>query len=279
MLNNQLNQIVMAKLTRRYKRGIHPAFDNKFDLECTKSKILNAGAPELPNISTKFWDATNIKLTIAEYEGDEEGNFYKPDEKYPYRSTISAFQDRLDDLQKSFDRRNQTRALMGMPFEEEMTGEILTKRLQLEASMDVSLSELATLKEWLTKAKEKQEEVRKDTILKYGLQCAVSLRNGKISTIDGQKVFYIDETYPVIKDEESPYDGMAVSDYRKMATMWKAQRRQKRNERLKQLQARAKSEGLIVPKHLPAESLKTVSRTSLPEWPQWAENQLIKQEQ
>lgn len=264
-------------LTRRYKRLVHKAYDDKFDRAIKESRILNAGADTIPSAYTTLWEPTNIKNIIYEYEGDEKGQFYRPDERYPYRAVIASYQDKLDDLKASWKKRNETRRLMGLPVEKEMTGEVLDKKLELEASLDVSISELDTLKEWLSKYTEKAEESRKDSVLRYGLQCSISLLNGKIDTIDGQRVQYIDNQ-PVIQDEHSPYNGMLVGDYRKLSSIVEAQRRQKHVEKLKKLQATCKENCLPIPKKLPAESPKVVSRTSLPPWPDFAQNMFEKEE-
>jgi hypothetical protein len=110
--------------------------------------------------------------------------------------------------------------------------------------------------------------------LRYGPVCTGRLFQGLLSEIDGQVVGRQDDIM-IIRDKRSPYNGMAVSDYRSMSNAWLAQIRRADAEILKQRQAKARAEGKPVPQsHSSISPGIRVKKELLPMWPEGIRNYL-----
>lgn len=255
----------MAKLIKRYKRGEYELYDDKFDHLSTESEVLNSGN-HYWGISSIIWEKKNIENEIYLLTGDKAGNVVNA-YKETLRATIPSLKDQLKDIEKRFEALQEERTVRGFAKLADYPSDLLKEKLELEAKLDVALSEKAYLQERLEKGKEQEEVQRTDDMLKYGLRQQVQLRDGKIDTIDGQKVTYIDGA-PVISDKESQYYGMSVVDYRNLANKWIADRRKNDADKFKKICDALKEKGLPVPTQPKVSSIKSVDKNSLPAYPE-----------
>ena len=99
------------------------------------------------------------------------------------------------------------------------------------------------------------------------------LRNGQLVSIDEQLTAFKDDIL-IISDPASPYNGMAVSDYRDhVVKPWTAERRQmmieKEKQRAKEILKTGKSD---IEVHL---SRRKIHPSTLPKWPVDVPNLLV----
>ena len=262
----------MTRMVKRYARGKFSAYDEKFDYLASTSGILNAGAPIAPSISTIFWDKTNIKSEILKYTGGE-GGFYQVGRELKI-AILPSIKDRLKALHNEFVEYNLNRIKQGFLRSTGYPTALMDKKHVLEAEQDIAITEKETLDIWLKEIIGKEEDARE--VCKFGLLQHICLRDGQIETIDNQKVIYINEI-PVIKDEKSPYSGMAVSDYRELANHWFGKRQSAEEEKFIRLQQEYKDSGRPVPRMMKVSSLKAVEKTSLPKWPEGVKNYFVEE--
>jgi len=192
-------------------------------------------------------------------------------------AAIPAVLQELIELEKQFQRYRQQRINNGfamIPDSPESYPPELKKKLQtLQAKEDVFNEEVS----FLTKALEvyaNSKKVEQDrSVLKYGCKQVAKGGGelGSIRIIDGQNVSLIGGI-PVINDSQSPYDGMAVMDYRSViCKLFQVQRNQIKVIRLAKAQQVAKEAGEPIPTDVSL-GIVAVSRASLPAWPSGVTN-------
>lgn len=258
-------------LIKRYKRSDESVRDyhDKYDKILISSRILNSDA--VPNIGSFIADRKNIEIELMTLVGQENGEYRR--DKLTYTASIPLYEQKLKDLEIKFEKINLERELNGLPTFEQYPTAMQRERLQLEAMLDVLLSEKAFLEERLKAFKKKESDERNSRMLKFGLRQNIQMRESKISEIDGQKVLYMDNI-PVIAEDHSPYWGMSVADYRKLSNIWLENQKKAETERfLKTCEAR-KREGLPLPTMMKVSSSKAVDKSSLPPFPEWAKRLL-----
>lgn len=261
----------MANLVRRYKRGVHKIFDDSYDQRLTGSRILNSGEMNL-SILTLFWTKSNIKYELLKLTGSEKGLYM--DQGDTMQAIIPLLEQKLTNIQINFENMNIEREMRGQAPYEELPANLLKEKLQIEASIDVHLSEKALLEAKLKGWEMQAEQVRETHVLEYGLRCQVQLHDGKITTIDNQRVEYI-EGVPIITDKSSRYYGMSVADFRKLSEQWLTDRRNADAEKLRKMQESDKVNGLPIRKSLPLRTRKTVDVNGLPLFPKEFKNYLV----
>jgi hypothetical protein len=111
-------------------------------------------------------------------------------------------------------------------------------------------------------------------VLRYGLMGVGKMRDGILNVIDGQKCGQTIDGTIIIEDARSPYNGMAVSDYRELIKSWFEHKREIEKNKLRQMQREARENGRIAPTQLPSQAPHKVSRESLPKWPEGVRNHL-----
>jgi len=251
---------------KRYKRGEHKIFDDAYDRYASSSEILNPSA--IAHIGSFIWDKDNIQIELIRLLGSDEKGLYKSYDNLTMKGEIPLLQEKLDRLEVQFNEMNLKREMQGKLVLENYPPDMLNEKLQLEARLDICLSEKQLLEQRLKDGAVLKEQTRKSTMLQYGLRCQMS-RN----EIDGQRTGMLDNKL-IIVDSASPYHGMAVTDYRQLSEKWLQMRRQANNEKLLKIQNEAMAKGLPVPSMLKASSLKTIDKRSLPQFPKEYKNYL-----
>lgn len=251
--------------------SLFPEYNNAVDRYMMASKIFNGGAEKVPSVHTIFFDRRGIEAYILELEGDEEsGKFIKGSEVVLAR--IPTEKAKLSEIAMRFENYKVNRVNQGFEEPKVYPKELLSEYYEVNARLDVYCGELEELKKHLDEFKDEVEQESTEDVLKWGLRGFSKLRHGVIEKIDGQKCSITDSGVVIIDDIRSPYDHMAVSDYRKLAKQWNLDRADADRKKLLRNQQQAKSEGKQIPQALPVKSMLRVSINNLPKWPDWAKN-------
>lgn len=261
------------------KNPEYAIYHNEYDRLRVDSNILNSGN-RVPNAHSILWNKENIESELYRFFGDENGNF-KRSGVY-HAAAIPLIEGKLKAIDKNFKRFQQERVNSGYEKPETMPEDLKQEQLKLFARLDVFNEEAEFLEQQLKKYLEKEKTTDDSMVLAYGLRCAGHLHGTRaknrslvntLKDIDGQTVELVDEVL-VITDIRSPYRGLRVIDYRKLADIWQKERKEAARMRLLKLQEEARKEGLTIPSQLPASSIKKVNKASLPKFPSWAKNYL-----
>ena len=257
-----------AATFRRYPAGQYKEYDREYLWQRADSNILNAGNRSIYDLG-QYDNLPAIDALLFEYLGDDQGEVTDRTSGKTKLAIIPSIYQKLAETDARISKHRKKRVEDGFPAKTPRS--LQDEKLRIEAYLDVCGAEV----EWLEKKKKeiesKRDEETRARVLKYGPICSQSGSPAK--EIDGQKVSLMDisgNTVPVIDDNRSPYDGMKLSDYRKMASDWmqekKAQRDEKKVQRDKEIQLHGKSD-IFIPM-----SSRTVSKENLPAWPDGVKN-------
>lgn len=198
---------------RRYKYiGKNPIYDSEFNRARIASKILNAGSIR-PGLDTPFFDKGNCIGYLAELLGDDKGLYIRNGEIQ--MADIPNLKNRIKKIEQEFKNYQQNQINHGYDKPEQMPAEMEAEKFRLEARVDVMLEEVDFLQERLTKYEEEVEKSDLSKMLTNGPHGNGRLSGGILAEIDGQKIKVVKGNL-VIQDENSPYNGIAVIDYRKL---------------------------------------------------------------
>jgi len=243
-------------------------------VERNNSTILNPASRT--GMNAFFFDGGYIKGLILELEGSQ-GPEVKEKEKGKYFSgntwriaVIPYLEEELKKIEKRFEEYKKERVRQGYEAPEKMPPEMEAEYLKLSARLSVKKEELKYLKEELKKLQKPKDNTENKNVLKFGLRCSGQLQGGILKMIDGQNCDFVDGVLCIV-DHRSPYNGMAVSDYRKLAAKWRVEKHEEEIKKLVRLQKEARERGEPVPLTLPV-GVEEVPKEELPEWPEWAEN-------
>jgi hypothetical protein len=118
-------------------------------------------------------------------------------------------------------------------------------------------------------------------VLSRGLLCSCHVHGlsdhpnmlGILKDIDSQRVKKLADGTLIIDDIRSPYDGMAISDYRKLSEEWCSAQKMKAKHMLYAEQEKARALGLPLPQmRMSGLGTKRIDKSQLPKWPEWAKN-------
>ncbi|MCK4346702.1 MAG: hypothetical protein KAX05_15570 [Bacteroidales bacterium] len=257
----------MADPLKRYARGLHQEYDDKFDFLWLDSPILNAEA-RVKNWAYAFEnlnDLGTLQRLLDEFLGKYDvpgkpGRKYylrEKEQKNPFKQDV---EDRLAANAAQHQSDVQLAINAGRP-EPPETITIRTERLELEAEFDCIQAEIKQIKAWMKKAETKKKEISDKNVLKYGPKGSGSLRGGFLSEIDGMTV----SVYNGVLHIDSPgakYHMMRTCDYiTHIVKPWKIALGVMREEQQRNLAMRLrKGEG-------DARTIKFSSVPPLPEWP------------
>jgi len=262
---------------RRYKIGIHSAYDDVFDQTRIISDILNSGNKP-PDAYTTLWDMKNMECVVLELEGSpaDEGKLLKGEyfrNKSKMLAVIPSLRLQLIAVDEKFASLQKQRADEGFEPMEQMPVELEYEKLRDEARLDVRTEELEFIKQRIESYVEVEDTALTDMILAYGLKQRGKLEGGILVMIDGQRVTRTVEGILIINEPKSKYHGMAVSDYRQLANKWKAALRDVYYLKQKQYEKDIADGKLVT---MPVISTNKVDRSSLPGWPADVKNYLEK---
>jgi hypothetical protein len=249
-----------TSVQRRYSNHRAPEYkfyNDQFDKFLILSHILNSENP----IGSRsiLWDRASIEAEIDRLT----------------TKLIPDIEKKLQELTSSFNGHCEQQINMGRKKPERWPKDLLEPRLKFEAFMDITKREIEVLKDQLNKRFiEPIKQAEAQGMLKRGPLGVGEMRGGILIMIDGQACEKIDGVM-VITSEKSPYNGMAVSDYREYVSKpWIISRR-KRNLELEKMKAdeiRKNGYSNIVINL----GNRVIDKSSLPPWPNGVQNLLMR---
>jgi hypothetical protein len=263
-------------IKRRYTQSKpeYRQYSDFFDRFLLQSNILNNTGGETIMVDRIVSNnLTAIKSTLYELEGDE-ANVYEKKKNITIRATIPVTERALEMVHERFELFCQMRQNLGHPKPTQWPKELLTERLRLEARLDVHKREAEHLRDLLDKAQEVKKQIDSEKVLQFGPRGNGELRNGELVKIDYQECGFKFGTL-MITDDNSPYKGMSVENYR---THIVKPFRDAQNKLLKKLHDQKKKEmdeNRFTRVIIPSYGTKKVSRNSLPPWPAGVDNLLV----
>jgi len=264
------------KTTRRYSRGENDVYDKEYLQLRQISPVINPQNISAQNFKysglipiTNKWQAKQILLML---EGDENGKCEGSMQGQRIKARKQTVTLRLKQATKAIADYKQKRINEGfdVPTADEIPQPLMNDLHKFEAQWDVVVAEIDGCKQLLKKFEEEEKVEHSREVLKRGLRGNYKKKDGILSVIDGQRVSVINKIL-VIDDKFSPYDGMKVVDYRRLAKEWRKKREDANKEAQKVRDEEARKYG-HVSTPLPYSRLSAVKHSSLPAWPEWAEN-------
>ncbi|MFP8489277.1 hypothetical protein ACKGJO_09240 [Gracilimonas sp. Q87] len=271
--------------SRRYPFGKHPAYDQAFEKAKNKSPIFNENARNLYNTDP----INNPEAGIYELKGmpGKDGH-YKVGTDWKlaaipyYKSELAQLNERF----KAWQRKQVENGQLLTP-SEEWPDMLLDLKLKNQAILDVRKLEVKELEATIAKQEKAAQKKRKLKMLEHGpLTTGVpsSLteeERKKWSEIDGQEISRNDDGIPFISSEDSPYYGMPLYHYFKMAKAWIKQMGldndslfKERDKLFEEAQKNAVLKKLVLPskkmgiKALKQQKLTKISEKDFPDWPE-----------
>jgi hypothetical protein len=271
----------MTNIQRRYSpsKPEYKIYSDYFDRYLIASTVLNSGergAIIVQNLSIS--DLSALKHALFELEGDALGVYETTKAAGAVRAAIPATELKLSQIHERFSAYCYNKEAQGYKKPEVWPPNLLKERLHAEARFDVLRREAEVLHNLIDNYKEKEVAADASKVLQYGPRGNGQLRDGTLESIDDQKVDFTADDILIISDDNSPYNGMRVADYREFVVMpCKAAQ----NKRIKELhdkqvaELRATGHSNVV---IPSYGLRKVSRESLPKWPDGVKNYLLPEE-
>lgn len=225
-----------------YYGNVEPLYDQWFDTFRMKSKILKGESTISSNLNEK--QGLQIQLDIL--VGTKDGKYYYGEGKYFKTAVIHAVETELDVLQIEFLNYQQTQINQGFRKPETWPANLKEQKLKLEARLDVYNEEVAWLERAIARWVDEKEESR--DVLNRGCVQSGRLYGGVLVELDGQRIGISKKGVLYVDDNQSPYDGMSVVDYReKICSAFRIMEKEKDAAVLKRLQAEAREWGRPVP--------------------------------
>jgi hypothetical protein len=220
------------------------------------SKILNSGN-DIPNVYSITWDEVYIKALLDKYKGVNDGKYLASNDKFMSAKIPAVLAD-LEAVEAEFERYQQSKVNQGFHKPKTMPTNLQKKKFTLEAEYDVVCEEAEEMEKFIDKIGKNKQKSRNEHVLRHGLE---QISTGDpVREIDGQPVTQI-ESILVIDCPESPYDGMAVADYRILASKWRSELRKRQREVRKKREQEIKEKGYS--------SIKRNARVPRPKYPDW----------
>lgn len=251
-----------------------------------KSEVLNIGRDNIPNTDMIFWDKARIQTEILRREGNDKRMYFKLGQ--PCKCLLLLYEEDVQIIESQFKNYRKSRQNLGYekPGETDYPKDMLKQKLEAEAHLDVCQGELEILQKKLVEIDSRIVEIEDSHMLEFGLICRGSFHGTRaksddlvnvLKEIDGQLLSQLEDGTLWISDERSPFCGMSLPDYRKLAKQWVYEQMNADADKLWQMQEEARKTGQVVPDQLMLRSRRRVSKSSLPKWPEWATNHKQKQ--
>lgn len=231
-----------------------PMGDPRFEIYHTTLDRLRANSKVInPSINvagpdTKFFDRNEYLGLEQELVGSKSNNEKNVNHEFFYDHTwriwqishIPGTRRELAKIELMFNEFQQSRVNAGFEEPTEWPAELFEKKLKLEARLDMYEEELELVQKALKDYVKEDKEIEDKNMLKYGLKQVSRFHGLKqpddslinvISIIDGQKISEVNGLL-VITSKNSPYRGLRIIDYRKLAKEWQLEQREKGKQRL-----------------------------------------------
>lgn len=242
-------------------------YHDHYDLRRVKSWILNAGVRSYQAENAwKLQTKESAQSVLRELTGDSEEI-----------GKIGEIEKKLSTIEQDFEIYCKKQENNGYERPTKMPDYMEEKKLELEAAYDVMQEEKAYLKKQIAKFDDQESNNRiNHLMLVRGLRAVGNIDAPiGIAMIDGQLLGLAEDGIKVIADKDSPYYGMDLKDYRRMAKEWQEERKkQLGKERIKINEAR-KAKGLTP---ISVSISRNVSKSELPKFPDWAVNHFKKED-
>lgn len=230
---NKLKSKAPADGSRRYDKGIFPAYDKEYSRLASRSNILNKDKVR-QDIKNAFsvGGLGECKSSLLQLVGNDDGK-YKEGKAW-YTALIPAAKNNLKEVYRDFKRWQEKQVSDGMALEPPKTwpSGMLDERLKGEARLDVRRKEKAILEDKIEQYKAEQGKLENDEPLlpdgPVGKGLDHDQRRNAQWLIDGQRVSYSTSGIPFIDEPESPYDQMPIATYRQMSKEWMKENRIRR---------------------------------------------------
>ena len=258
---------------RRYRIEQNKVYNDMYDLQMLQSPIFNTD--DTISVHTILFDKKNIQSEIFRYHGDDKGMLNINGS--PYRAYIPAMQDELNKLALQWERMKIQMVNEGFAEPEEMPEDMLNRKYEFEARLDVREKELLELEKRLASFTDEEKNTDNANMLKFGLMGEGRLQGGILVEIDSQKVVQHKAGHLIIANGK--FAGMSVPDYRKLITSWQEFRKEEDSKKLIKWQEEAKAEGkkFVEEEYSRYDSVsfgggRPVSSNLLPDWPEGVRN-------
>ena len=134
-------------------------------------------------------------------------------EKLYTKEYIPGQEKKLQDVVKEIEQYRSRMIKEGAEDPESYPPELMNKKSDILAKMDVLGLELDAIRKKLVEHEKQEESVFNELILEHGPRGFIKLKDGFVAEIDGQKCELVDGV-PVIVEKDSPYRGYSVANYK-----------------------------------------------------------------
>ncbi|MGD0581388.1 MAG: hypothetical protein ABR974_00430 [Bacteroidales bacterium] len=226
------------------KTGVDPIYDATF-LRLKNDSVFLSSAQQQVGIGTMFWDENNLRAERFKYVGDELGYYVENGQKRI--ALIPDCKNRLAHIEAEFDIYCEQQMNAGFDEPEEMLPDMKERKSIIEGTLDVLEEERTRIDKMLESFDKQKQAISDSMVLNWGLMCSGRLENSILVELDGQVIGRTGDGTLIISDERSPYNGMSVSDYRKLAKIWKDDLYEKDQKQLERMRDEARMRGIPLP--------------------------------
>lgn len=257
----------------------YPVYNNLYNRLMLDSRILNGGSELIPSAFTELWDKRHLTETLKMYVGDASG--FRENDGARQLALIPSCEMKLKQIEKRFEEYQLMRVNNGYARPKEMPLALQNEFYECEARLSILQGEKEVIENKLKQITDAAKKAEADLVLAFGLRCNANFHGigtsayqpeVALAQIDNQIVSQLKDGTLFIDDPRSPYDGMDLPTYRKLAKQWVQSRIDEDNQLLERMQKEAKEQGLPKPYTTGKNLNSKINKASLPPFPSWAIN-------
>lgn len=219
---------------RRYKIGKKLTYDSTFDHYKINSPILNPDVREQDYLN-RWVDPDHkrgLEAIQAAWFGDESGYYEREGRRE--QAELPAIYQQIEQVHAKYEAVKKRLLREGKDPHKDMPPDVEEQKQRIEALYDIRMEEAEQIKKWINNYREEERREFNKKMLQKGPQGTAQLYRGTPYHIDYQKCDLNEDGVPIIVDEDSPYKGMSVADYRQyIVKPWKDARNHLQNEESK----------------------------------------------
>lgn len=188
---------------RRFRIGVHEIYDRRFDSRKSGSQILNPMGNQVSWAVFEMADEHGVTALLADY-----------------KTKLKRAESAVGACDVQFKQSRVMRANAGRAVPKERDDKTQAAYMDSLAALDVTGEEVDRLEALLKKFTEKRVAVEASKVLRYGpVGTGKNGPDNVLAVLDGQTLNFNADGILVIADARSPYNGMAVVDYRKYVVL------------------------------------------------------------
>lgn len=188
---------------RRYRIGVHPRYDQRFDNIKRASQILSPMNFQVAWLSFQMGDERSVTKLLAEW-----------------KSKLSRAENAVAELDWQFEQVKAERAKTGRDVPWKRDDKAEAAYLDAVAEMDVTGEEVDKLEVLLAKFTKQRSAAEAAQVLKYGPRGVGRIGPGNVlAELDGQTVKINEDGVLAIADPRSPYDRLPVQVYKEQLVL------------------------------------------------------------